>query len=167
MNKPSRRRMLAACSEIGPDDGVDPRYDGHANAPRGPGHKALQLCRQVAEALDAVFAGCGDEVLNGLCVASVKPNPHAGRLLVTVASTPSRITFLPFLRASATSDAVPGPSRPQATTTLLDKPIRLLRALFRSVKMATSTSGATVEDFSGRMPTVRPPRAFAPSLTAF
>ena len=89
MNKPSRRRLLAACSEIGPDDGVDPRSDGHANAPRGPGRKALQLCRQVAEALDAVFAGCGDEVLNGLCVTGVKPNPHAGRLLVTVAATPA------------------------------------------------------------------------------
>src|SRR5947209_545598 len=89
MNKPSRRRLLAACSEIGPDDGIDPRYDGHANAPRGPGRKALQLCRQVAEALDAAFTGCGDEVLNGLCVTGVKPAPHAGRLLVTVAATPA------------------------------------------------------------------------------
>jgi ribosome-binding factor A len=91
MRKPLRQRMLAACSEIGPDDGMDPRYDGHANAPRSPGRKALQLCRQVAEALDAVFAGCGDEVLNGLYVTGVKPNPHAGRLLVTVAATPAAV----------------------------------------------------------------------------
>jgi ribosome-binding factor A len=78
--------MLRACSEIGPDDGVDPRYDKLVCGRRGPGRKALQLCRQVAEALDVVFAGCGDAVLNGLRVVDVKPAPHAGRMLVTVAA---------------------------------------------------------------------------------
>jgi ribosome-binding factor A len=78
--------MLRACSEIGPDDGLDPRYDKPVGGRRGPGRKALQLCRQVAEALDAALAGCGDAVLQGLRVADVKPAPNSGRLLVTVAA---------------------------------------------------------------------------------
>ncbi len=88
--QPSRRRMLEACTDLGPEDGTDPRdwHKKHWNA-RGPGRKALQLCRQVAEALNAVFAGCADAVLNGLQVMSVEPAPHSGRLLVTVAAAPS------------------------------------------------------------------------------
>jgi ribosome-binding factor A len=46
--------------------------------------KALQLCRQVAQTLDAVLAECGDAVLHGLTVTSVAPFPDASRLLVTL-----------------------------------------------------------------------------------
>jgi ribosome-binding factor A len=81
--------MLAAASDLGPEDGTDPRdWKKDWNA-RRPGRKALQLCRQVAEALAAAFAGCGDDVLTGLQVVSVTPAPNAGRLLVTVAAAPS------------------------------------------------------------------------------
>jgi ribosome-binding factor A len=85
----SRRKLLAACSDVGPEDGTDPKdWTKHWNA-RGPGRKALQLCAQVSEALNAAFAGFGDEVLADLIVTSVEPAPHAGRLLVTVGATPS------------------------------------------------------------------------------
>ena len=81
--------MLAACDEIGPDDGVDPREWAKAKSRRVPGRKALQLCRQVAEALQAALAECRDEVLSGLVVTTVMPAPHAGRLRVSVAAAPS------------------------------------------------------------------------------
>jgi ribosome-binding factor A len=81
--------MLTACSEIGPDDGTDPRDWTKDCSRRPPGRKALQLCRQAAEALRAALAGCHDEVLSGLAVVGVVPAPHAGRLLATVAAEPS------------------------------------------------------------------------------
>jgi ribosome-binding factor A len=87
--RPSRRHLLAAASDFGPEDGTDPRdWTKDWNA-RRPGRKALQLCRQVAESLHAALAGCGDDVLNGLQVTAVAPAPNAGRLLVTVAAAPS------------------------------------------------------------------------------
>lgn len=93
--KPTRRQMRAVCAEVGPDDGVDPREVARArmkqhrapgSGPKGPGRKAHQLGRQVAETLDAVLAGDSrDERLRGLRVVSVTPAPDASRLLVTVA----------------------------------------------------------------------------------
>jgi ribosome-binding factor A len=85
----SRRQLLSACGDPGPEDGTDPKdWQKHWNA-RRPGRKALQLCAQVAEAVDAAFAGCGDAVLHDLLVTAVEPAPHAGRLSVTVAAAPS------------------------------------------------------------------------------
>ncbi len=86
--------MRAVCGEIGPEDGVDPRELARAKAkqhfraggaPRGAGRKARQLGRQVAETLEAVFAGeSRDEVLSGLRIVSVIPAPDASRLIVSV-----------------------------------------------------------------------------------
>src|SRR5437764_8665681 len=85
----SRRQLLAACSDIGAEDGTEPKeWTKHWNA-RRPGRKALQLCAQVAEALNAALAGFGDDVLADLLVTAVEPAPHAGRLRVTVAAAPS------------------------------------------------------------------------------
>jgi ribosome-binding factor A len=81
--------MLAACDEIGPDDGIDPREWAKAEFRRPPSRKALQLCRQVAEALQTAFDNCRDEVLSGLVVTTVTPAPYAGRLRVSVAAAPS------------------------------------------------------------------------------
>jgi ribosome-binding factor A len=54
-------------------------------APAAQGRKALQLCRQVAEALHWILGSeCGDEALQALRVVSVEPAPSAARLLVTV-----------------------------------------------------------------------------------
>jgi ribosome-binding factor A len=88
-NRPSRRQLLTACSDPGPDDGTDPKdRPKHWNA-RDPGRKALQLSAQVAEALNAAFAESGDTVLADLLVTEVRPARHAGRMLVTVAGAPS------------------------------------------------------------------------------
>jgi hypothetical protein len=84
--------------------------------------------------------------------------------LLAWASTRKRITFLSFFSASATSAAVPGPPLPHATTTLLDKPIRLSRALFMSVIIATSTSGDILDQAIGRRPITRPPFSYHPRL---
>jgi len=81
--------MLAACDEVGPEDGIDPREWAKSDFRRAPGRKALQLCRQVGEALQAALAECRDEVLSGLIVTTVTPAPHAGRLRVSVAAAPS------------------------------------------------------------------------------
>jgi hypothetical protein len=75
--------------------------------------------------------------------------------------------FLMILQRCAISEAVPG-STPQAMTTLLDKPIRLFRALFMSVKIATPMCGQTSDSFLvGSNLIVVPFTCFAPSLTAF
>src|SRR5947208_318279 len=70
---PSPRLLLAACDEIGPEDGIDPRAWAKAEGRRPPGRKGLQLCRQVAEALNGTLAGCRDDVLGGLVVTAVAP----------------------------------------------------------------------------------------------
>jgi ribosome-binding factor A len=88
--KPSHRRLLASCAEIGPDDGIDPRELARGGPPRRVKRKALQLSRQVAEALNLAFAGCRDEVLSGLVVTAVEP-ANSGRLLVTVAASPAAV----------------------------------------------------------------------------
>jgi ribosome-binding factor A len=94
---PLKEQVRSLCAELGEDDGRDP----HSKASRKPrsrrtgragpevrqiDRKACQLCRQVAVALDSVFADCGDGVLQNLHVASVSPFPDASRLLVTVSS---------------------------------------------------------------------------------
>jgi ribosome-binding factor A len=52
--------------------------------PQAAGRKALQLCRQVQEALHWVLGADRNEVLQALQVVSVEPAPSAARLLVTV-----------------------------------------------------------------------------------
>ena len=71
--------------EIGPEDGLDPKKFLRKTSRRVTNRKALQLCAQVQEILDYVFAWeCGDRLLKGLMVASVVPAPNASRLLVSV-----------------------------------------------------------------------------------
>jgi len=83
--KPSIRKMLLSCHELGPEDGLDPRYDVRGEPGKVPNRKALQLCGQVARTLQAVLAGeCGDDLLRELQVESVVPAPTSARLLVTL-----------------------------------------------------------------------------------
>lgn len=86
LHKRTREQMLAHCGEIHEDDGVDPRdYFKPPRNERQQNRKALQLCRQVAQTLDQVFAGeLGDAGLSDLRVAAVRPAPDASRLLVSV-----------------------------------------------------------------------------------
>ncbi len=80
----SRKDLLSGCSEVGPQDGQDPRYDRPEGTVKVPNRKALLLCGQVQETLTAVLAGCADDVLRDLLVQSVVPFPTSVRLLVTV-----------------------------------------------------------------------------------
>ena len=73
-----------------------------SRAPDAQGRKALQLCRQVAEALHWALGGCGDAVLHALRVVSVEPAPNAVRLLVTVeADGVAPVAALEHLRRAA------------------------------------------------------------------
>src|SRR5262249_3207660 len=56
---------------------------------RHSNRKALQLCRQVAEALNGAFSRCRDDVLASLFVVAVQPAPNTGRLLATVTASAS------------------------------------------------------------------------------
>jgi ribosome-binding factor A len=83
--KPSIRKMLLSAHQLGPEDGLDPRYETRAAGARVSNRKALQLCGQVARTLQTVLAGeCGDDLLRELRVESVSPAPNSGRLLVTL-----------------------------------------------------------------------------------
>jgi ribosome-binding factor A len=82
--KISRKDMLSGCSEVGPQDGQDPRYDRPDEPIKVPNRKALLLCGQVRQTLADVLAGCADDVLRDLEVESVVPFPTSVRLLVTV-----------------------------------------------------------------------------------
>jgi ribosome-binding factor A len=85
---PLRKDLQAACSEIGPEDGVDPRTGFRLTRPRVRNRKALQLAAQAAETLQVVLAGeCGDDLLRELRVESVRPGPHSDHLVVTVTAS--------------------------------------------------------------------------------
>jgi len=86
--QPSHKRPHALCSELGPEDGIDPRDLLRAGARKKGGRKTLQLCGQVAEALNYAFSAvCNDDVLRELVVVAVQPAPDESRLLVTVGPT--------------------------------------------------------------------------------
>lgn len=86
-------QMRALCAELGPEDGVDPRKSKKRRqrsdwSGEGPNRKTLQLCKQVAVALDlALQQRSDDPVLGALCVSEVVPSPVKGRLVVRVASS--------------------------------------------------------------------------------
>jgi hypothetical protein len=52
------------------------------------GHKDLQVCRQVFDALTYALAELDDPMVEALALASVTPAPNASRVLVTL--VPSR-----------------------------------------------------------------------------
>jgi hypothetical protein len=58
------------------------------HAPRRPDRKTLQLCRQVARALEGALACSPVDAVRNLLVDQVVPAPSAGRLLVTVRPLP-------------------------------------------------------------------------------
>ena len=93
LKKPSKKTIRSLFADVSPDDGVDPREFLKQAKKSGSAarvdRKAMQLGRQVAETLEAVFAGDSrDDVLGGLRVVSVVPAPDASHLLVTVAPLP-------------------------------------------------------------------------------
>jgi len=85
---PSQRQMRALCSELCPEDGIDPRDVIRKTAPKKGGRKTLQLCAQVEQALNYAFAAaCNDDVLREIGVLAVQPAPDESRLRVTVGPT--------------------------------------------------------------------------------
>jgi ribosome-binding factor A len=85
-----RKDLLSGCSDIGAQDGIDPRLERREGPQAEGDRKQRQLCGQVARTLSSLFAGeCGDDVLRDLLVESVVPAPSSARLLVTVALAPT------------------------------------------------------------------------------
>ncbi len=86
----SRQRLRSLCAEVDPDDGADPRiFFREVESRARPSHKARQLCRQVAETLDGLFADHpADDSLRDLAVVAVDPAPDCAHLLVTVTPRP-------------------------------------------------------------------------------
>jgi len=83
--KPSKRQMLDSCAEVRDDDGIDPKmFFRKGRTERKTDRKTLQLCSQVADALNGLLVDCRDERLQALVVVAVIPAPDATRLLVTV-----------------------------------------------------------------------------------
>jgi ribosome-binding factor A len=85
--QPGQKPKPELCAEPGPEDGIDPRDQLRDFARKKGGRKTLQLCGQVAEALNYAFAAvCNDDVVRELTVVAVQPAPDESRLLVTVGS---------------------------------------------------------------------------------
>ena len=105
--KKSRRTLRSLCAEVGAEDGLDPRIYFRKDGDRKPGkHRAWQLARQVAEAVDGLLAGCTtDPVLTELRVVSVAPAPDAATLLVTVTRHDSALALSPDLILSHLAQA--------------------------------------------------------------
>lgn len=103
--RPSRAEILRACSEAGPGDGLDPRYDRPDPDRAEAGRKTMQLCRQIAETLGGVLSGLADPALRDLIVAAVEPARGKGRLLVTLAPAPSAASMPPEILAERISAA--------------------------------------------------------------
>lgn len=83
-----RRFKPPLTDTLGPDDGLEPRFWSRDDEPRRVrNRKALQLCRQIEQALHLALAGCSDPVLQELLIESVRPWPDSARLLVTVQSS--------------------------------------------------------------------------------
>lgn len=82
----SQKQQEKLCSELGAEDGIDPRdLARQSTTGKKGGRKTLQLCGQVAEALNYAFGSvCNDDLIRELGVISVQPAPDESRLLVTV-----------------------------------------------------------------------------------
>lgn len=87
-HRPSRKDIESLCTDVGPEDGVDPR-SLRASTGREFGRKQMQLCRQAQRTLAEALAACGDELLLELEVVGVAPAAGPGRLLVTVRPSPA------------------------------------------------------------------------------
>jgi ribosome-binding factor A len=92
--KPSRKQIRGLCGDVHPDDGIDPRDLARraaqaASGGRSRGRKTMQLCGQVARALDQALAGSRDDVLRNLYVVLVESTGDLTRLVVTVSPHPA------------------------------------------------------------------------------
>ncbi|MFO0866663.1 MAG: hypothetical protein U0744_18830 [Gemmataceae bacterium] len=87
----SHVRFASLCTDVGPEDGIDPRFAYRPNA-RKPNRKGLQLCRQIARALEhALSWELGNDVLAQARIDSVRPAPNTARVAVFVSFDPSLV----------------------------------------------------------------------------
>jgi len=57
------------CGEIGPDDGIDPRYLHEGHGRKSVSYKTMQLCKEAGKVLSMIFNGeLGEPILNELQV---------------------------------------------------------------------------------------------------
>ena len=81
---PCRRDLESLCSDLGAEDGADPR-EYFRNRPSPDRRKAVQLAGQVRRTLEMVMAGESREpVLLDLQVLTVTPAPDSTHFLVVV-----------------------------------------------------------------------------------
>ncbi len=84
-SKSRREQLLSLCAEIGPLDGIDPRLLARQRGGKRKPRKTLQLCAQVAAALNLALPDSREPALQEVYVSRVEPAPDASRLLVRVA----------------------------------------------------------------------------------
>jgi ribosome-binding factor A len=86
-SKPSRRQMLSLCSEIRPDDGVDPRtFFRKPSGRKTANRKTLQLCGVIAKTLSQILAWeSSDGMLRACLVEAVEPAPDSTCVRVRIA----------------------------------------------------------------------------------
>jgi len=64
--------VLSLCAEIGPEDGIDPRYLKKFTCDKNYDQKSSRLCNEVSKVLSLVLAGdMGNPVLQALQVMNV------------------------------------------------------------------------------------------------
>ena len=103
--QPSRKDMAPLADQLGPEDGLDPRLVRPDLTGRTIRRNTLQLCGQVARTLGEALAACADEILRDLHVVGVVPAAGGGRLLVTVARSPSATPWADDLIAQHLANA--------------------------------------------------------------
>ena len=98
------KNIRALTDEVGPEDGVDPRYDRGRSMGRQHTHrKVFQLCGQVARALNLALSCAGDPALQSIQVSEVIPAPDASRLEVRLEPTHPEGTLPPGVMERVTA----------------------------------------------------------------
>ena len=88
--QPNKQQIELVCAELGPEDGIDPRYLRREPSFNRGSRKTLQLCKQVERELSLTLGSeFDDPALRDLQVLSVEPAPNSARMLVTVSLGPS------------------------------------------------------------------------------
>ena len=82
------------CSELGPEDGIDPRLLAKKFTVKPRQHKQRQLSKEAQHTLSSVLSGeLSDPAFHGLIVVNVTPNVDGQYLLVCVSHIDSSITL--------------------------------------------------------------------------
>lgn len=82
------KRALSLCAEIGPEDGIAPRYLTRKSMSDKTTRKTLQLCKKVQQTLSLLLAGDSSMLLRELFIVSVVPI-NEQHMRVTIAQLPS------------------------------------------------------------------------------